>query len=129
MISATNIILYVSNQEKSTAFYQSVLEIEPALNVPGMTEFKLADRTTLGLMPEKGIKSLLGDVLPDPCSDRPIPRAELYLTVDNPDKYHNRAISFGAKELSPLKARGWGDSAAYSMDFDGHILVFAKKSE
>jgi len=42
--------------------------------------------------------------------------------------FHNRAISSGAKELSSLSKRPWGDMAAYSLDPDGHVLVFAKAS-
>ena len=34
-------ILYIANQTKSKTFYQEVLQIEPSLDVPGMTEFKL----------------------------------------------------------------------------------------
>jgi len=34
-------ILFVKDQEKSTSFYKSVLDLEPVLNVPGMTEFEL----------------------------------------------------------------------------------------
>jgi hypothetical protein len=37
-------ILFVAAQEKSTAFYSSVLGEAPILNVPGMTEFRLGKR-------------------------------------------------------------------------------------
>jgi hypothetical protein len=37
-----------------------------------------------GVMPEHGIRKLLGDRLPDPGMGRGIPRAELYLRVDEP---------------------------------------------
>lgn len=92
-----NFILYVKDQERSTAFYKQVLGFEPTLNVPGMTEFKLADGCVLGLMPEKGIKRLLGDALPDPANADGAPRAEVYLTVDDPFKFQRRSIEFGAK--------------------------------
>lgn len=124
----THFILYVADQQKSTNFYSLVLEKEPKLNVPGMTEFELNNETILGLMPEKGIKSLLGEQLPDPSSANGIPRSEIYIIVDNPENYHQRAIDNGAKEISKIQAWGWGDTAAYSMDYDGHILVFAKHS-
>ena len=45
-------ILFVAAQEKSTAFYSSVLGEAPILNVPGMTEFRLGQEAILGLMPE-----------------------------------------------------------------------------
>ena len=114
-------ILYVSNQEKSRDFYRRVLDSEPSLDVPGMTEFDLGDGTKLGLMPEAGIKRLLGDALPEPVGG---PRAELYLSVEDAAAWHARALEAGASELSPLKARDWGEEVAYSQDPDGHVLAF-----
>jgi uncharacterized glyoxalase superfamily protein PhnB len=122
-----HIILYVKDQQQSTAFYSRVLNLDPTLNVPGMTEFKINEGCILGLMPERGIKKLLGDVLPDPEKANGIPRAELYLRVENPGQYHDRALKNGARELSPLQRRDWGDQAAYSLDSEGHVLVFADK--
>jgi len=63
-----------------------------------MTEFALGTGIVLGLMPETGIRSLLGSALPDPAAGRGIPRAELYLVVDD---------------------------AAACLDPDGHIVAFA----
>ncbi|MBU1109031.1 MAG: VOC family protein [Candidatus Riflebacteria bacterium] len=124
-----NLILYVKDQHVSTVFFQKVLTISPELNVPGMTEFRLNDETVLGLMPEAGIKRLLGDILPDPEKANGVPRAEVYLTVDDPAAFHKRALDNGATELSPLEPRGWGDDAAYSLAPDGHVIVFARKTQ
>ena len=93
-----------------------------------MTEFRLNDGSMLGLMPETGIKQMLGDKLPDPSQASGIPRCELYLIVDDPATFHSRALESGAKELSELQERPWGDVAAYSLDPDGHVLVFAAPS-
>ena len=118
-------IFYVRSQQRSTGFYTAVLGEAPRLNVPGMTEFALPSGGVLGLMTETGIKALLGSALPDPTRASGVPRAELYLLVDEPAKYHARALAAGATELSPLLARSWGHNAAYSMDHDGHVLAFA----
>lgn len=122
---ASHLILYVADQARSTAFYSAVLGLAPRLHVPGMTEFELAGGAVLGLMPESGIRRLLGDALPDPADARGVPRAELYLVVDDPRAFHARALSAGARELSPLLPRSWGHRAAYSLDPDGHVLAFA----
>lgn len=103
--------------------------MEPRLDAPGMTEFLLPGGAVLGLMPESGIRRLLGSALPDPARGTGIPRAELYLLVPNPDESHKRALAAGAAELSPLCARNWGHSAAYSLDPDGHVLAFARDAE
>jgi len=121
-------ILYVRDQQRATDFYTNVLGASPQLNVPGMTEFHLSETHVLGLMPEAGIKRLLGDRLPDPSAANGVPRAEIYLLVENPEHHHALALANGAKELSPCKMRDWGHLAAYSLDPDGHVLVFAKSN-
>ena len=125
MPSAAHFILYVADQTRSTAFYATVLATEPRLDVPGMSEFLLPGGAILGLMPESGIRKLLGEVLPDPSLGRGVPRAELYLLVSDPNAFHQRALACGATELSPLRHRDWGHSAAYALDPDGHVLAFA----
>ena len=119
-------ILYVKDQAASADFYQRVLDRQPRLNVPGMTEFALTDGSVLGLMPAAGIKRLLGDRLPDPAQANGVPRAEVYLRVDDPAAYHERALTLGATEMDGLAHRDWGDIAAYSLDPDGHVLAFAR---
>ena len=122
---AAHFILYVADQTRSAAFYRTVLAIDPHLDVPGMSEFRLPGGGILGLMPESGIRKLLGPALPDPGLARGVPRAELYLMVSDPDAFHQRALACGATELSPLLPRDWGQSVAYSLDRDGHVLAFA----
>lgn len=119
-------ILYVADQKSSALFYERVLGQKPRLDVPGMTEFELSAESVLGLMPAAGIKRLLGERLPDPDGAKGVPRAELYLLVDDPGSSHRRALENGARELSPLSSRGWGHEAAYSLDLDGHVLAFAR---
>jgi len=118
-------ILYVADQNRSMEYYKYLLGMEPTLNVPGMTEFKLNKDHILGLMPESGIKRLLGEKIPDPAKGNGIPRAELYLRVSRPEPYFDRAIKLNSPELSPMQERDWGDRACYIMDPDGHIIAFA----
>jgi catechol 2,3-dioxygenase-like lactoylglutathione lyase family enzyme len=126
MVPASHFILYVSDQARSAAFYAAALGFAPRLDVPGMTEFDLPGGGVLGLMPEAGIRRLLGEALPDPARAAGVPRAELYLVVDDPEGAHARALAAGARELSPLRPRGWGHAAAYALDPDGHVLAFAR---
>lgn len=128
-IVKTHIILYVKDQACSAEFYARVLDCEPSLNVPGMMEFILSETCVLGLMPEAGIKRLLGNKLPDPAHAAGVPCTEIYLRVTNPAVYHRRAIEAGATELSELKDHEWNDRVAYSLDPDGHMLAFAEKFE
>lgn len=122
-------ILFVAAQEAATAFYSSVLDAEPILNVPGMTEFRLSESAVLGLMPASGIVRLLEDTIVHPSLVQGVPRSELYLVVDDPATFHARAIAAGARELSPFASRDWGHMVTYSLDPDGHLLAFARVAE
>ncbi len=122
-------ILYVQDQARSTAFYSAVLNADPMLNVPGMTEFELPGNSILGLMPESGIKRLLGDRLPDPSAASGIPRSELYLVVRSAENYLDRALDNGAKELASVEVRDWGQKVGYCLDPDGHVIAFAEDVE
>ena len=125
--AAAHFILYVADQAASTAFYARVLAAPPTLDVPGMTEFALVGGAVLGLMPESGIRRLLGEHLPDPSRARGIPRAELYLRVADAGARHARALAAGATQLSALARRDWGDDVAYALDPDGHVIAFAQR--
>ncbi len=119
-------ILYVSDQQASCAFYRTVLEMDPVLDVPGMTEFSLLDGALLGLMPEAGIQRLLGDVLPEPAFAKGVLRSEVYLLVDDPQGCLERAVDAGASLLSEYKKRDWGDWVGYCLDVDGYVLGFGR---
>ena len=119
-------ILYVADQEKSKQFYEQLLLQKPSLHLPGMTEFNLAENCKLGLMPETGIATILGEKTPHPKTGNGIPRCELYLKVDNASLYLERALVIGAKEISPFVQRDWGDKVGYIADLDGHIIAFAE---
>lgn len=118
-------ILYVADQARSRDFYSAVLNAAPRLDVPGMTEFDLPGGAVLGLMPEAGIRRLLGEALPDPGGGPGVPRAELYLLLGDPEAAHARALAAGARVLSPMQPRAWGDRAAYALDPDSHVLACA----
>jgi uncharacterized protein len=124
VISTSHFILYVNDQAHSTQFYTLVLGVPPRLNVPGMTEFDLGPNCVLGLMPLTGVTRLFNR--PQLIADEGNLRAEVYLLVNDPQSLHARAIQAGACELSPYSLRDWGHFAAYSVDFDGNVLAFAR---
>lgn len=121
------IILYVADQHKSRDFYAAILQQRPDLDVPGMTEFNLCEGLKLGLMPEKGIAKILLDKTPHPETGNGIPRCELYILSENMEEAYNLALAAGAKEVSKIQDRDWGDRAGYVADFDGHIVAFAER--
>ncbi len=121
-------ILYVSDQQASCAFYSRIFRQAPDLDVPGMTEFHLTDNCRIGLMPNAGIAKILRDKTPHPGEGNGIPRCELYLYVDDVQAEYDNALHCGAKLISPVSGRDWGDDACYFADPDGHIIAFAQRS-
>lgn len=128
IIQQFEIILYVKDQKRSREFYSAVLHKEPVLDVPGMTEFMLTDNVKFGLMPESGITKILSDKTPHPSEGNGIPRCELYLHIENIKAAFDLALKAGAKEISPIQRREWGDTVGYLADCDGHVIAFAKKT-
>lgn len=126
-IQLTETILYVHDQQASTEFYTKLFRQMPDLNVPGMTEFCLSDKCKLGLMPVYNIAKILQDKTRHPAAGIGIPRCELYFYVENIELEFNNAIQCGAKLISPVEERNWGDRVCYFADADGHIIAFAEK--
>ena len=56
-------ILYVQDQQRSRDLYRVLLDREPVLDVPGMTEFDLGG-CKLGLMPASGIARIMATAVP-----------------------------------------------------------------
>ncbi len=121
------IILYVKDQERSKLLYASILGISPTLDVPGMTEFNLTQKLSLGIMPGDGIVRILDNKVGNPNEIQGLPRCEVYLFVDNPDFYYDKAIEFGGQGISKGEIRNWGDYVSYCSDYDGNIIAFAKR--
>jgi uncharacterized glyoxalase superfamily protein PhnB len=92
-----------------------------------MTEFILSENCKLGLMPNKGIAKILSDTMPHPDEGNGIPRCELYFYIENIQLEFDNAMNSGAKLISPIADRDWGDTVCYFSDPDGHIIAFAKK--
>lgn len=121
---STHFILFVRDQACSTAFWSTVLDLRPRLDVPGMTELELPGGAILGLMPEAGIERLLHQRVRPSESDQP--RAELYLVVDDLAAWWTRALSAGGVPLDPPTPRSWGATVGYLRDPDGHLLALAQ---
>lgn len=120
-------ILYVDDQRRSSRFYAEVLQAQPTLDVPGMTEFALPGGAILGLMPRSSIERLLPQL--ESAIDRePEARAELYLVVEHCRDWFDRAVAAGAAPLSDPSDRDWGHRVGYVLDPDAHVIAFAQES-
>lgn len=126
-ILASEFILYVNNQESSSRFYEAIFRTKPTLEVPGMTEFTLSETLKIGLMPNNGIAKIITPATLHPEKGNGIPRCELYFYVENIELEFQNALQAGAKIISGIENRNWGDRVCYFADLDGHIIAFAEK--
>ena len=117
---ATHFILFVDQQARSRDFYRAVLNLEPRLDIPGMTEFELAAGTILGLMPKDSVRVLLG-------LEAGSGSSELYLVVPDPATVAARALEHGADVVTPFALRDWGAKVIYLRDPEGHIVALADR--
>ena len=119
-VEAAELILYVADQARATAFHRHVLAAEPVLDVPGMTEFDLGG-ATLGLMPAADMEDLLARQIRGGTGQR----CELYLRRADAPAALARASAGGGKLLDGLQDRSWGERVGYALDPDGHVLALA----
>lgn len=127
-IKHSEFILYVKDQAGSSEFYQKIFRKLPDLDVPGMTEFIVSESCKIGIMPYVGIAKILAGEAPDPTMGDGIPRCELYFLVENLELEFENALQSGAKLISPIIERNWGDKVCYFSDSDGHIIAFAERA-
>ncbi len=120
-------ILFVADQSKSTEFYRKLLDLDPGLNVPGMTEFELSNSVKLGIMPENGIARIIEEKTQHPANGKGVPRCEVYLLVESLKPYYDRAKALNALVVSETENRDWGHRVCYFSDPDGHIVAIAEE--
>lgn len=120
----SHFILFVQDQNISRNFYEKVFSQSPRLDVPGMTEFELSPTAILGLMPKSGVNKLFNSTITNNGSGEDS-SSELYLRVDAPEEFFNRALAAGAKLISPIQERNWGNRAGYFKDLDGNLIAFS----
>ena len=52
----------------------------------------------------------------------------LYLSTDELDAVHGRAVAAGARDVTPVEVRPWGERSFYCLDLDGNRLCFVDES-
>ncbi len=111
MNSLGYVIVFVSDMEKSVAFYRDVLGLPLAHQSPKWTEFA-TDGTTLALH--------LADAAGHPHTHATMPAGHCHpgLTVADLDAFHAEMIGKGVKCVRPPKKEDFGSLAIYA-DPDG----------
>ena len=117
-------ILAVDDFEAATRFYRDAFGWEQAVDAPVYAEFTLPGAMRLGLYARNGFARNTGQ-LPTRITKGELTATELYFYSDDIAQAIERIRAAGARELSPLARRDWGDEAAYFADLDGNVIVLA----
>lgn len=119
------IILAVSDLERSLGFYRRVFDWRQTVNTSGYVEFELPNDLRLGLYLREGFARNVGQT-PLLVPEAGLTSTEVYFQTDDLAGLIARLDKSGARKLSPLSLREWGDEAAYFADPDGNVIVVAR---
>ena len=119
------IILAVSDLERSLGFYRRVFDWPEIVNTPSYVEFQLPNGLRLGLYFRDGFARNVGQT-PLLVPEGELTSTEIYFQTADLAGFVARLEQSGARTLSPLTLREWGDEAAYFADPDGNVIVAAR---
>lgn len=117
------VILAVRDLPAMTSFYREVLRWRQIVDVPVYAELQDQEGPRLGLYVDEGFGRNIGVV---PEVGRGVTRTELYLHCDELEAAMERAAAAGARPLSRLAPRDWGDEVAYFADPEGNVVALAR---
>lgn len=118
-------ILAVEDVARARRFYEAAFAWPVAVDTPVYVELALPSEMRLGLYERVAFGKNTGRV-PARTPDGELSATELYFYADDVPAAIDRLRRAGARELSPLAVRDWGDEAAYFADPDGNVVVVAR---
>lgn len=121
------VILAVGDLPRARAFYRSAFGWPAEVDLPVYVEFRLPAGMRLGLYAREAFARNVSE-LPHGIPAGSIATTELYLYPDDVDATVARLVAAGARPLSPLARRDWGDEVAYVADPDGNVIALARVS-
>lgn len=119
------IILAVRDLPRAVRFYRDAFDWSQTVDVPVYAEFALPLGQRLGLYERQSFGVNTGQV-PAEVLEGELAGTEIYFHVEDIHRAVARVEAAGARKLSPLAERDWGDEAAYFADPDGNVLVLAR---
>jgi catechol 2,3-dioxygenase-like lactoylglutathione lyase family enzyme len=127
------VVLATDDLDRSVTFYQGLTGWARAVDTPVFVELA-GDGARLALYDVRSYAANLDGATPDvevlpPAVAAPdrtgVNRTELYLEVPDAEDAVARAIVLGARLLSPVRPRSWGQPVGYVMDPDGTVIGLA----
>ena len=118
-------ILAVDDLERAAGFYEQAFGWPRSVSVPVYVELDAAGMR-LGLYLREGFAKNTGGEIPAARPPRGTSATEIYLHCDDLDDVIARLRAIGARVLSELAPRPWGDDAAYFADPEGNVVAVAR---
>ena len=121
------VVLAVPDLGAATRFSRAAFGWEQAVTAPSYAELSLPNGLRLGLYERQGFGRNTGQV-PHLVPEGALAPTELYFDVEDPGASARALEAAGARCLSPLAPRDWGDDCAYWADPFGTVLVLARRT-
>ncbi len=118
-------ILAVDDLAAAVAFYNAAFAWPIGVEVPVYVEYALPGGNRLGLYERVGFGHNTGQV-PAKIDAGALAPTELYLHSDDIDAAIGRLRAAGARQLSDLAPRSWGEDVAYFADPCGNVIAIAR---
>jgi predicted enzyme related to lactoylglutathione lyase len=111
------IAIPASEIERSRAFYEHVLALGADDTVPSRLYFHCGE--VIVALIEWSVEGR------GPFHATP---DDVYFATDDLEAVHDRAVSAGAHQASPIEKRPWGERSFYCLDPDGNRLCFVDET-
>ena len=116
-------ILFVSDLERSVAFYRDVVGLPFRFASESYAEFA-TDGAKFSLFARSHLPELIGREAP--AGEVPWPQGEVAFFVDDVDAEHERLARAGVRILAPPTDRPWGERTLHFADPDGNVVELTR---
>jgi len=116
-------ILFVSDLERSIAFYRDVIGLPFRFATESYAEFETAG-AKFALFVRSRLPELIGKEAP--AGEAPWPQGEVAFFVDDVDSEHDRLTQAGVIVLAPPTDRPWGERTLHVADPDGYVVELTR---
>lgn len=128
MTRLQTILLAVEHVERAATFYRAAFGWETSIDLPVIVDFQVPGGGSLSVYKREGFNRNTESESVSAAGDQ-TSGTELYFHCDDLEAAIERIEAAGARSLSPLSERGWGDEAAYFADPDGNVIALARPIE
>jgi lactoylglutathione lyase len=119
-------IVYVSDLERSIAFYRDVVGLPFRFSSESYAEFE-TEGAKFALYARRHLPELIGREAP--VGEAPWPQGEVVFLVEDVDAEHERLRAAGAVVLTPPTERPWGERTMHLLDPDGFVVELTRPKQ